>query len=93
MNLSSSRYLLGALVALSLSGVAASVGADCTYPLVVAVKGSISGTFYDTAGTPTKVKCDAWVERRNDDVSFMSIHWGRVPGNRRVWQRRLSPFH
>lgn len=75
------RQLFGALVALSLSVTAAApVGAACDYPFVISVKGSISGTFYDTAGTPTKVKCDVWTECRNDTGSYMSMHWDVCPG-------------
>jgi len=61
-----------ALLAALVLGSATQAGADCTIPDVTSVKGTISGTFYDPAGVPTKVKCDLTIQRHYS----MRFTWG-----------------
>ncbi len=69
--------ILGAMIlALSLTPAA---HAACTYPPVTSVKGKISGTFYATDGTITKVACDLQLDRL--DAGYASFEWGNdCPG-------------
>ena len=70
--------ILSALVALSFIP-AALVDAACT-PVaeVISEKGTVSGTFYATDGTTTKVKCDLTVRR--DTMGTASFDWVTCPG-------------
>ena len=65
-----------ALLALSLAATPATATYSCPFVdvsspgqgYVESVKGSITGTYYDPAGSPTKVKCPATIVRYSDDM-------------------------
>ena len=70
--------ILGALLALSLTA-AAPAAASCTpVTTITSTKGTISGTFYATDGTITKVKCDLTV--RHETSGSAGFDWDVCPG-------------
>lgn len=74
-----------ALLALSLAATPATATYTCPFVdvnspgqgYVESVKGSITGTFYDPAGNPTKVKCPATIVRYSDPggTGALVIDW------------------
>ena len=65
------RTILGGILSLLLTPAA---HAACTYPTVASMKGKVSGTFYATDGTLTKVACALLLIRNNNGSA--EFVWG-----------------
>lgn len=73
-----SPHIVGAMLALSLA-TASLAGAACVpVETAVSVKGTLTGIFYGTDGTATKVKCALTV--RHDSSGDAGFDWNACPG-------------
>ena len=78
MTKSQASFIIGALLALSLTPAAPADAACTPATTVSSVKGTLSGTFYATDGTRTKVKCDLTV--RHETNGTAAFDWFTCPG-------------
>jgi hypothetical protein len=70
--------IIGAILALSLTTAARADAACAPVATAVSVKGTLTGTFYGTDGTATKVKCALTV--RHDTPGTAAFDWDTCPG-------------